>query len=64
MTGLLRDRCHGETMTDRNYTCREYRQEMQLLALKRRLEDRRISDGERTALVAEIRRLETEMNME
>lgn len=51
-------------MTKPNYTCRDYREEMQLLALRRRLEDRGISEGEKKKLLAEIRRLEARMKLD
>jgi hypothetical protein len=46
------------------YTCRDYRKEMQLLALQRRLEEDSLSEKERLALKAEMRRLEAEMDMD
>jgi hypothetical protein len=46
------------------YTCQDYRKEMQLLALQRRLEEAGLSEKERLALKAEIRRLEAEMDMD
>jgi len=50
-------------MPPANYTCREYREEMQLLALRRRLNDPSLSDAEKKKVLAEIKRLETKMNM-
>ncbi len=38
----------------RTYTCRDYREEMRLLALRRRLEGGDLTDQERRALEAEI----------
>lgn len=51
-------------MANQNYTCREYRQEMQLLALRRRLADRELSEREKKELQAEILRLEAQMQMD
>ena len=45
-------------------TCREYRQEMRLLGLKRRLEAPDLSRLEREELLKEIRRLRVEMGMD
>ena len=47
----------------RRYTCSDYRQEMRLLGLKRRLEQDDLSDEERGSIQAEIERLEQEMGM-
>ncbi len=46
------------------YTCKDYRKEMQLLALQRRLENGNLSREERLALQEEIKRLEAEMDMD
>ncbi len=48
----------------RTYTCSDYRQEMRLLGLKRRLEDPALTDDERRRLEAEIQALEREMGMD
>ena len=53
----------GRIMPPSEYTCREYREEMQLLALRRRLNDPSLSDAEMKKILAEIKRLETKMNM-
>lgn len=45
------------------YTCREYRQEMQLIALRRQLEAPGLPAAQRETLKKEIRRLETEMDL-
>jgi hypothetical protein len=45
------------------YTCREYRSEMILLALKKRLADPGLSEAQRRELQAEVRRLEIEMGL-
>ncbi len=46
------------------YTCKEYRAEMILLALKRRMEIEPLTPGEKAALKEEIRRLEGAMKMD
>ncbi len=45
------------------YTCNDYRQEMVLLGLKRRLEDPDIDDEERRELEGQIRELEEQMGI-
>jgi hypothetical protein len=45
------------------YTCSMYREEMQLLALKRRLNDESMSAEERCELEAEIKALEIRMGL-
>ena len=48
-----------------NYTCRDYREEMTLLGLKKRLESEDgLSKEERRIIVEEIRKLELEMHMD
>ena len=47
-----------------NYTCSEYREEMLLLGLRRRLHTGDISDEERERLKARIKDLESSMGME
>lgn len=42
------------------YTCNEYREEMILLALRRRLQQPGLTEEERTKLLAELARLEKE----
>ncbi|GAB6904857.1 conserved hypothetical protein [Desulfosarcina cetonica] len=46
------------------YTCTEYRQEMILLGLKRRLTDPQLSEADRLRLTEEIRELEKQMGMD
>ena len=46
------------------YTCADYRKEMILVSLKRRINKGSLSDEERDKLLSEIRRLESEMNMD
>ncbi|GAB4276850.1 MAG: hypothetical protein Kow0092_32620 [Deferrisomatales bacterium] len=47
----------------RTYTCSDYRDEMRLLALKRRLEQEGVPEEERRRLREEVARLEREMRM-
>ena len=49
-------------MVMRKYTCGEYRLEMRLLGLKKRLEtETSLSEAERATIEAEIQRIEEEM---
>ncbi len=45
------------------YTCTEYRQEMILLGLKRKLEDPGLPEAERICIAEKIRELEQLMGM-
>jgi len=45
------------------YTCEDYRNEMILVALRKRLEEEELSDEEKTRLVDEINKLEHEMKL-
>ncbi len=45
------------------YTCREYRQEMILLGLQKRLAAPDLSPGEREAVLKEIEQVEDQMGM-
>jgi hypothetical protein len=45
------------------YTCTEYRQEMVLVGLRRRLADAALNQKEKKDLEAQIRKLEVEMGM-
>ena len=45
------------------YTCTEYRQEMVLLSLRRRLADTTINPSEKKELEAQVRKLEADMGM-
>jgi hypothetical protein len=52
-------------MTGRTkYTCHEYREEMTLLGLKKRLNSPGLSDDERQEIKEEIRRLEATIGMD
>lgn len=46
------------------YTCNEYREEMILLGLQRRLADKTLTDRERQDLLSEIRRVEKQMGID
>jgi len=46
------------------YTCVDYRSEMKLLGLKRRLEEENLSEEERSQIVQEIKELEKKMDMD
>ncbi|AOY58902.1 MULTISPECIES: hypothetical protein [Desulfococcus] len=45
------------------YTCSEYREEMTLLALRRRLVEEGLTDEEKQRISEEIRKLEERMDM-
>lgn len=45
------------------YTCSDYRLEMILLGLRRRLNEENLSDPEKDRLLKEIRKIEAEMEM-
>jgi len=45
------------------YTCAEYREEMMLLGLKKRLNDKDISEEERWTITREIEKLEIDMDI-
>jgi uncharacterized membrane protein len=45
------------------YTCSDYREEMTLLSLKRRLAREDLSEEEKRAIIEEIKRLEAIMRM-
>ena len=47
-----------------SYTCRNYRQEMMLLALKMRLAGNEISEKEKQHILSEIREIEIAMEMD
>ncbi len=46
------------------YTCTEYREEMILLSLKRRLNDPGLAPDEKAQIEEEIRKLEAKMGMD
>ena len=45
------------------YTCVDYRSEMKLLGLKKRLEEDNLSEEEKARIVCEIKELEKEMHI-
>jgi hypothetical protein len=45
------------------YTCNDYREEMRLLGLKRRLSDKNLSETEKQTLRAEIAKLEKALQL-
>ena len=45
------------------YTCNDYREEMTLLGLKKRLDSETLSEEEKSEILKEIERLETAMGM-
>lgn len=45
------------------YTCNDYRAEMRLLGLNRRLAEDALTESERSQLLSEIQALEAEMGM-
>lgn len=47
----------------KRYTCAEYREEMRLLELRRRLGDSTLGEEERQSLEREIKELEARMDM-
>jgi hypothetical protein len=49
--------------TTSTYTCNDYRAEMRLLGLNRRLAEAALTENERKQLISEIQALETEMDM-
>jgi len=51
-------------MGSKPYTCQDYRQEMILLGLQRRLHDTDLSDDEKKQVMEAIRKLEHEMQFE
>jgi len=46
------------------YTCKDYRSEMKLLGLKRRLEEENLGEEEKAQIVHEIKELEKAMKMD
>lgn len=54
----------GKPKQTSTYTCNEYREEMILLALQRRLASPDLSDRERKDLLEEIARVEKQMGID
>jgi len=48
----------------RTYTCNDYREEMRLLGLKKRLTEKNLSKNEKQAIEAEIAKLEKALQMD
>jgi hypothetical protein len=46
------------------YTCNDYREEMRLLGLKKRLNENKLSKTEKQAIEAEITKLEKALRMD
>jgi hypothetical protein len=51
-------------MSKSKYTCNEYRQEMILLSLQKRINEENISEEEKVIILKEIKRVEHEMEMD
>ena len=49
---------------ERQYGCMDYRQEMVLLGLKRKLQNEKLSDAERKEVLVQIQKLESAMDMD
>lgn len=54
----------AEKSVKQQYTCTDYRAEMILLSLNRRLCNEHVSDEEKIAIKAEIKRVEKQMGMD
>jgi hypothetical protein len=46
------------------YTCADYREEMTILGLKRRLRDENITEEQKRAIIQEIKRIESLMQID
>jgi hypothetical protein len=60
---------HDKTISQKGfigmeYTCKDYRSEMKLLGLKRRLEEENLGEEEKAQIVQEIKELEKAMKMD
>ena len=62
MAGCKPDKL-SKTDSQATYTCNEYRAEMILLSLQRRLGSEDLTEAERRAIESEIDQLKTEMGM-
>lgn len=51
-------------MSKSKYTCNEYRQEMILLSLQKRINEENLSEEEKVIILKEIKRVEHEMEMD
>ena len=50
-------------MSTKKYTCDDYREEMRLLGLKKRLGENDLDEAEKQIIEAEIKRLEKEVGL-
>ena len=48
----------------KRYTCAEYREEMRLLAMRKRLEQNDLTDSEKAAIREEVQRIEVVLGMD
>ncbi len=51
-------------MSKSNYTCNDYREEMILLSLQKRLTDENLSEKDKESILKDIEKLEREMEMD
>ena len=51
-------------MSKSKYTCNEYRQEMILLSLQKKINEENLSEEEKVIILKEIKRVEHEMEMD
>ena len=51
-------------MSEHPYTCQDFRQEMIILGLRRRLQDSSLSEQERQAILERLQDLEAEAGMD
>jgi hypothetical protein len=51
-------------MPKKTYSCNDYREEMRLLGLKKRLNENKLSKAEKQTIEAEITRLEKALQMD
>jgi len=56
--------CRMEKTTRSSYTCRDYRQEMQLLGLKKRLQEDGLDSTEKTAIEVQVKKLEKALGLD
>ncbi|MCD6184509.1 MAG: hypothetical protein J7K84_01765 [Deltaproteobacteria bacterium] len=47
-----------------SYTCKDYREEMMMLGLQKRLHDKNLSDAERHAITKQIKEIKKKMGMD
>jgi hypothetical protein len=51
-------------MTTKSYTCKDYREEMMLLGLKKRLNNAALSEDERRLIKKQIEKIEKKMEFD